>query len=180
MSVNGFALEVLNERLQSLSTSPPPLSMAAGRRRVLPWLESISVYPDDLTPSFDNKVNTPISSYVRRKTPQSSPISPTFPRYTAHGTNHQSSVPPSPPTLPISLPTLPTIYSDSVTSFSLSSSDAGSERGSSTRSSPFYPVNPLPDITEKESVHRHTGLRLSAPYRADFSQHHRNHHIPPV
>lgn len=169
-----------NSILLCFQSSPPSFSQSLGRRRVLPWLESIPIYSDDLAPSFDLKADTPISSYVRRKTPQSSPISPTFPRYAIHSTKHKSSATSSPPTVPILLPTLPTIYSDSVTSFSLPSSDAGSERGSSARSSPFHSSNPLPEILERQSPRRHTGLRLSAPQSVDLSEHQRNHHIPPV
>lgn len=63
------------------------LSLSSGRR------------PENLVLDHDYMANTPISTFLRRKTPQSSPISPTFP----HRRKRSSS-----PSLPVSIPTLPT------------------------------------------------------------------------
>ena len=63
------------------------LSLSSGRR------------PEKLVLDHDYMANTPISTFLRRKTPQSSPISPTFP----HRRKRSSS-----PSLPVSIPTLPT------------------------------------------------------------------------
>jgi len=53
--------------------------------------------------------NTPISTFVRRKTPQSSPVSPTFAQRTRSGTRRRSQS----PTMPVSLPTLPPVFQTS-------------------------------------------------------------------
>jgi len=166
--------------LRPLSTSPKSCSLSSSGRHVPPQLENISGYSEELSHfPLENQADTPISSYVRRKTPQTSPISPTFPRYIFHEQTREHTPISSPSTMPFLLPTLPSIHSD--VTFSVPSSDAGSDRGSSARSSPFLASNSLPEIMEVEPLPRHTGLRLSAPHRVETEhQHHHSRHVSPV
>lgn len=53
--------------------------------------------------------NMPISTFVRRKTPQSSPVSPTFAHRARNGTRKRSQS----PTMPVSIPTLPPVFQTS-------------------------------------------------------------------
>lgn len=94
--------------LQALSTSPrlSPISTSfRGRRARRPANLPLS--------DADLMAYTPISSYVRRKTPQNSPTSPTFARdrETATATAH-----------PLTIPALPTLLSPA--SFTTQSSDS--------------------------------------------------------
>ncbi|KAI0692650.1 hypothetical protein BC835DRAFT_1416401 [Cytidiella melzeri] len=87
--------------IRSSSSSPrsgSPSHNFVGHRSSTLNLSS-SRRPDKLVLDHDFMANTPISTFLRRKTPQSSPISPTFP----HSRIRSSS--PSPP---VSIPTLPT------------------------------------------------------------------------
>ena len=54
----------------------------------------------------DMTANMPISTFVRRKTPQSSPVSPTF----AHRTRNRTRKRSQSPTMPVSIPTLPPVF----------------------------------------------------------------------
>ncbi|KAI0079654.1 hypothetical protein K474DRAFT_549974 [Panus rudis PR-1116 ss-1] len=85
---------------RAFSTSPAPLLKArtVGRRSSALGLTS-SRRPEKLNLSDPDLIaNTPISTFVRRKTPSSSPISPTFP----HRRRAAS------PAAPVTIPQLPT------------------------------------------------------------------------
>ncbi|KAI9001198.1 hypothetical protein BD414DRAFT_25716 [Trametes punicea] len=92
--------------IRALSTSPrlSPISTSFRGRR--------SKRPDNLPLSdADLMAYTPISSYVRRKTPQNSPTSPTFARDRDAAMSH-----------PLTIPALPTLLSPA--SFATQSSDS--------------------------------------------------------
>jgi hypothetical protein len=136
------------------------------RRRVDNKL-TVNVYGS----TTDLAANTPISTYVRRKTPGTSPTSPTFSR----DAGYQSSAG-SP--MPFTLPTLPPLFPQSASSdvFPLTP-DSDSELLSSEHNSPIYQSKRLPDILEVGTFTRrprhHTGVRLSTPpSSADLREHH--------
>ncbi|CDO74051.1 hypothetical protein BN946_scf185043.g101 [Trametes cinnabarina] len=94
--------------IRALSTSPrlSPISTSFRGRR--------SKRPENLPLSdADLMAYTPISSYVRRKTPQNSPTSPTF---------FARDRDPAPTHHPLTIPTLPTLLSPA--SFAMQSSDS--------------------------------------------------------
>ncbi|KAL6299129.1 hypothetical protein BKA93DRAFT_619990 [Sparassis latifolia] len=83
-------------------------SHVVGRRASSWTLRSTSKRPDKLALSdTDLTANTPISTLVRRKTPQASPTSPTF----AHRTKRRSCS----PAFPMSIPSLPHVFPPSPT-----------------------------------------------------------------
>ncbi|KAI0346743.1 hypothetical protein BDW22DRAFT_1424868 [Trametopsis cervina] len=95
------AVRAEHQTTRSQSTSPSPGSPSpnyVGRRASTLSLSS-GRRPEKLTLDPDFVANTPISTFLRRKTPQSSPISPTFP----HRRKRSSS-----PSLPVIIPSLPT------------------------------------------------------------------------
>ncbi|KAI0356637.1 hypothetical protein OH77DRAFT_219692 [Trametes cingulata] len=95
--------------IRALSTSPrlSPISTSFRGRRAR--------RPDNLHLSdADLVAYTPISSYVRRKTPQNSPTSPTFARDRDAATSH-----------PLTIPAIPTLLSPA--SFTTQSSDSEDE-----------------------------------------------------
>ena len=88
--------------VQPLSTSPylPP---AVPRRASQSALRQSYTRPRHLTLSqSDLTANTPISTFVRRKTPQGSPTSPSF----SHRIRKRSCS----PVQPVSIPTLPCVF----------------------------------------------------------------------
>ncbi|OCH88305.1 hypothetical protein OBBRIDRAFT_94329 [Obba rivulosa] len=93
----------LKERpIRALSTSPRLSSTrVAGRRGSVLSLRNHR--PEKLRLSEgDLPAHTPISTFVRRKTPQTSPTSPTFPTLSKKRS--------STPSLPVSIPTLPQFF----------------------------------------------------------------------
>ncbi|CAL1702244.1 unnamed protein product [Somion occarium] len=87
---------------RAYSTSPSPLlkPRSVGRRSSALGLTSSSKRPEKLVLADPELMgNTPISTFVRRRTPQASPISPTFP----HRSRRAAST-----SVPVSLPKLPT------------------------------------------------------------------------
>ncbi|CAK5275723.1 unnamed protein product [Mycena citricolor] len=134
------------------STSPHPPSSPRSRR--LRGTLTVNVYDSNC----DLPANTPISTYVRRKTPGASPTSPTFSRAT-------SSSPVAASTGPLTLPTLPSFFphSASVESFPITPNP---NVESLTGSSPASMAKVLPEV-HSASVHAHriyhTGVRLSSP-----------------
>ncbi|KAI0092783.1 hypothetical protein BDY19DRAFT_506260 [Irpex rosettiformis] len=87
------------EAIRSHSTSPRSGSPSHNVARRSSTLSLTSGHrPEKLVLENEYVANTPISTFLRRKTPQSSPISPTFP----HRKRSSS------PSLPVSIPTLPT------------------------------------------------------------------------
>ncbi|KAG6837941.1 hypothetical protein H0H93_008335 [Arthromyces matolae] len=107
----------------------------------------------------DLAANTPISSYVRRKTPGGSPTSPTF---SSH--ERDDSPPPPTPLIPVTVPTIPNLWPTSA-------------------SSDTFPLTPkdselLDDYSFGEAVKGHrrgrhsVGIRISTPPRsADLTPH---------
>ncbi|CCM01692.1 uncharacterized protein FIBRA_03756 [Fibroporia radiculosa] len=92
------------ERMRALSTSPylSPATCNMNRRSSSGTLQSAR-RPHKLALSErDLAVNTPISTFVRRKTPQASPSSPTFP--------HRRRSRASSLAQPVSIPTLPFVF----------------------------------------------------------------------
>ncbi|TFK93865.1 hypothetical protein K466DRAFT_477652 [Polyporus arcularius HHB13444] len=103
------AERTLEHPARALSTSPrlSPISASFRGRR--------SRRPDNLILSeTDSMAYTPISSYLRRKTPQNSPTSPTFFRERTTSISH-----------PLTIPALPTLLSPA--SFATQSSDSEDE-----------------------------------------------------
>ena len=154
----------------SLSRSPRGSPLNGARRR-LPPLEGIHSNAEEI-PSFDYEADTPISSYVRRKTPQASPISPSSPQYTLQDSRSRTSV-----TMPFIVPTLPSMNG------TLPSLSAVADRACLVHTSPYSSYRTLPEIKETEMIHcrsRHyIGTQLSAPHRAELLDH-RSRQVVPV
>ncbi|KAJ3534379.1 hypothetical protein NM688_g7148 [Phlebia brevispora] len=95
--------EELEDQLRAGSSSPRRLSppRSVGRRSSAVGLTNGTKRPQKLTLDADLIANMPISTFLRRKTPQSSPISPTFPCRSKRSSS---------PSLPVSIPTLPTFF----------------------------------------------------------------------
>ncbi|KAF9483998.1 hypothetical protein BDN70DRAFT_928790 [Pholiota conissans] len=114
--------------------------------------------------SSDLAADTPISTYVRRKTPGTSPTSPTFSR----DSGYESS---SPEQMPFTIPTLPVLFPHSASSESFPytpSSDL--DMSDSRSSSPTIAVKSLSDIIDGTDYYRFVrsrriGTRISAPSR---------------
>jgi hypothetical protein len=150
--------------------SPPSSSPRHSRKRIVNHL-SVNVY-DSTT---DLAANTPISSYVRRKSPLSSPISPSFLRDDAFDSPAYSP-------MPFTLPTLPPLFcqlSSASDSFPPTpNSDHHSSSGDSSPSS--YQPKPLPEFLEEPFIRRSYphGVRISTPPRsADLTDHYRRRHL---
>ncbi|KAJ7283820.1 hypothetical protein C8J57DRAFT_1432830 [Mycena rebaudengoi] len=158
-SVSSTSSDYERPTVRAYSTSPHPPSSPRARRRHGNNL-SVNVYGSN----SDLSANTPISTYVRRKTPGASPTSPTFPREALDS--------PSASPMPFSIPTLPSLFPRSASSdgFPLTpNSDV--EHLSSTHSSPNYSSNlkQLPDLVEAGTFLQrghHTGVRISSPPRS--------------
>ena len=159
----------------SSSSRSPRGSPLNGARRRLPPLEGIHSNAEEI-PSFDYEAATPISSYVRRKTPQASPISPSSPQYALQDSKNRT-LTSSSVTMPFIVPTLPSM------SGTLPSLSAAADSACSVHTSPYSSYRTLPEIKETEMIHcrpRHyTGTQLSAPHRAELLDH-RSRQIVPV
>jgi len=110
-SVPAIKEELVDVPSRALSTSPylSPATCIISRRSSSIAPKSSSRRPHKLTLSeTELSANTPISTFVRRKTPQTSPTSPTFPRRRRKRS--------SSPTQPVSIPTLPIMFPPSPTS----------------------------------------------------------------
>ncbi|KAJ7068109.1 hypothetical protein C8F01DRAFT_591093 [Mycena amicta] len=139
--------------VRAYSTSPHPPSSPRARRRHGNNL-TVNVFGS----STNLAANTPISSYVRRKTPGASPTSPSFPR-------EPQDYSPSASPMPFSIPTLPPLFPRSASSDSFPlTPNSDIEHLPSTNSSPNPANKPLPD-EERIYLHRtyHTGVRISSP-----------------
>ncbi|KZT12984.1 uncharacterized protein LAESUDRAFT_754014 [Laetiporus sulphureus 93-53] len=105
-SVPVITKEELEERpMRPLSTSPylSPATCTISRRSASIAAKNPPRRPQKLNLSeTDLTANTPISTFVRRKSPQNSPTSPTF----SHPRRRRSTS----PTQPVSLPTIPFIF----------------------------------------------------------------------
>ncbi|KAF5388204.1 hypothetical protein D9615_000229 [Tricholomella constricta] len=155
-SVSSCSLERDPSPLRAFSSPPRSASSPRFSRRPMNKL-SVNVYGS----ASDLAANTPISSYVRRKTPGASPTSPTFSQ------GSRDSPPASP--MPVTVPTLPTLWPNSANSDSF----------------PITPNDPEPvsfendysfgDATKTHSRRhrRHVGIRISTPPRsAEIIAHH--------
>jgi len=119
-------------------------------------------YPNKLTvntygSSSDLNADTPISTYVRRKTPGASPTSPTF----SSDSGYESS---EPIAMPFSIPSLPVLLPNSASSESFfntnTHTDDDAEIGDRGRSSP---IGGKPGINYYRFIRRRTGTRISTP-----------------
>lgn len=146
-SVSSCSLERDRSPLRAISSSPRAASSPRLSRRSTNKL-SVNVYDS----ASDLAANTPISSYVRRKTPGTSPTSPTFSQESRD----------SPPPMPVTVPTLPTFWPNSANSDSFPITPNDSESISFENDYSFG------DATKTRSRHhrRHVGIRISTPPRS--------------
>lgn len=110
----------------------------------------------------DLAANTPISTYVRRKTPGASPTSPTFPH---EARNYSRSESPMPMTVPI----LPTLLPSSASSESFPITPSDSESLPYEIDYRIYARNSFGDISQAGKQSRrppHAGTRISTPPRS--------------
>ena len=107
--------------------------------------------------SSDLNADTPISTYVRRKTPGASPTSPTFSPDSGYESSEPIAMPFSIPSLPVLLP-----HSASSESFPNTPTDDAdlSDRG---RSSPVGGKPLTEGINYYRFIRRRTGTRISTP-----------------
>lgn len=149
------------ESTKPSSTSPSPPSLRARRSRNQ---LTVNVYGS----TSDLPAYTPISSYLRRKTPGASPTSPGFPRSVTYESAD------------ITLPILPSFPSPASTESSLPETPQP-DVSSSPRS--FDKAMIATESTEARSprTHRrwHTGVRISTPpFSAGFDDTHRRRLVP--
>jgi hypothetical protein len=142
--------ELERTSLRAYSASPR-LSSPRLRRRIDNKL-TVNVFGS----SSDLSANTPISSFVRRKTPGVSPTSPTF---------LAESPTASPSTMPFSLPTLPPFFPQSASSDSFPVTPNSDIGDFPARNSPDCKSTLLPDAHDTGLVRRprRTGIRISTP-----------------
>ncbi|KAJ7228829.1 hypothetical protein GGX14DRAFT_615385 [Mycena pura] len=156
--------------VRAYSTSPHPPSSPRARKRHGKNL-IVNVYGSNP----DLPANTPISSYVRRKTPGASPTSPTFPRDRDRDRDTQEYSPSASP-MPFSIPTLPALFPRSASSDSFPLTP-NSDIDHLHLDSPNSASKPLPDVAEERTyLHRgyHTGVRISAPPTSADARHPRS------
>lgn len=122
--------------------------------------------------SSDLAADTPISTYVRRKTPGTSPTSPTF----SGDSGYESS---SPEQMPFSIPSLPLLLPHSASSDSFPHTPASDiDMSDSSSSSPVLPAKSLAEITDGVDYYRfirsrRIGTRISNPPRVkELKNHH--------
>ncbi|OSX59194.1 hypothetical protein POSPLADRAFT_1059406 [Postia placenta MAD-698-R-SB12] len=151
---------------RALSTSPYllPATCAMSRRSASIAPRSSSRRPQKLTLSeTDLTANMPISSFVRRKTPQASPTSPTFPNRRRKRS--------SSPTLPVCIPTVPMIFPP-IQAFRYASSDSEDEEMHDVSDTPVdtsqLPRLPIVDAEPQTSrPATDSGVRISVFSRPD-------------
>ncbi|KAK7049675.1 hypothetical protein VNI00_005706, partial [Paramarasmius palmivorus] len=138
------------------SISPRPSPSPRIRRRTVNGKLTINVFGS----STDLPANTPISSYVRRKTPVTSPTSPTFPR------DASNEVTPMYP-MPFTLPKLPAFLPGSANSESFPITPDSELEEFSSRMSPKQNGKALSDDLEIKHLpsRLHTGIRISTSPR---------------
>jgi hypothetical protein len=110
--------------------------------------------------SSDLTADTPISTYVRRKTPGTSPTSPTF----APDSGYESSS--SPTAMPFSIPSLPDLLANSSSSETFPNSPSSdSEFENHVQTSFRSGVKRISKSNNKicRTVRRPTGVRISVP-----------------
>ncbi|KAH8106212.1 hypothetical protein BXZ70DRAFT_1004486 [Cristinia sonorae] len=139
---------------RALSTSPVPnlTTRSVGRRSSALGLGGSNRRPEKLSlVDGDFIANTPISTFVRRKTPQSSPISPTFP----HRKRSTS------PSAPVLIPQLPTFIFPQLPTIS-----GGSSPSSDSEDDPMDA--PLPRVVRRRLHHSKLSVKqLRASRRSD-------------
>ncbi|PPQ77327.1 hypothetical protein CVT25_010909 [Psilocybe cyanescens] len=117
--------------------------------------------------SSDLNADTPISTYVRRKTPGTSPTTPTFSR----DSGYESS---SPTPMPFSIPSLPVLLQHSASSESFPDTPSSDADVMDFRSS--SPSTPLADITDGNDyyrfIRRRIGTRISTHPRPNTLKSH--------
>jgi hypothetical protein len=108
--------------------------------------------------SSDLTADTPISTYVRRKTPGTSPTSPTF----AADSGYESSS--SPTAMPFSIPSLPDLLanSSSISDTAANSSSSDSEFEDHVQTS-FRSAVKRNSKSNNGNCRRPTGVRISVP-----------------
>ncbi|KAJ3566014.1 hypothetical protein NP233_g7270 [Leucocoprinus birnbaumii] len=149
------------ESTKKSSTSPPPSSLRARRSRNQ---LTVNVYGS----TSDLPAYTPISTYLRRKTPGASPTSPSFPRPVTYESTD------------ITLPILPSFPSPASTESSLPETPQPDMPGSPQG---FDKAMIVTEATEVRSprIHRrwHTGVRISTPpFSAGFDDTHKRRLVP--
>ena len=109
--------------------------------------------------SSDLTADTPISTYVRRKTPGTSPTSPTF----APDSGYESSS--SPTAMPFSIPSLPDLLANSSSSETVNSPSSDSEFEDLVQTSIRSAVKRISKSSNGNcrTVRRPTGVRISVP-----------------
>ncbi|TFK76085.1 hypothetical protein BDN72DRAFT_365827 [Pluteus cervinus] len=144
-SVSSTSSEREGSPFSSYSSSPRLASKMPRRHKL-----SIRLYGS----ASELPANTPISTYVRRKTPGTSPTSPTFPHGSRDGTS------PSNSPMPFSLPTLPPMFprSPSSDSFPLTPDDVDQ-----LPPSPEFSQRSILDPNFSRKSRRHIGVRISTP-----------------
>jgi hypothetical protein len=151
-----MVLNVVSYIIPQSTSRPSSPRLSRGSAAEAPTVDQCGLFDADLPESL-----TPISTYVRRRTPQTSPIATTFLG------SMRDELPPS-PSVPPTLPTLPFVLLPAPYSFAPSSDVTD---------------NPLPEAPEGGSVfpsrrsYRPTGVRISA--RLNFREN-RPYRITPV
>ncbi|KAH9951772.1 hypothetical protein B0H21DRAFT_190877 [Amylocystis lapponica] len=136
-------------------------------------LKAPSRRPEKLMLSDTNlTANTPISTFVRRKTPQSSPASPTFP----HRMKNRSIS----PSAPVSIPTVPLVFPPQSRYPSSDSDDDDTPLASAPLSRfhtfPRHTIKVSPPLPQYDS----SGVRISAFARPRDMESQHQLHITPV
>ncbi|KAL0070915.1 hypothetical protein AAF712_002136 [Marasmius tenuissimus] len=133
----------------STSSSPRPSPSPRMRRKAQSNKLSINIFGS----STDLAANTPISSYVRRKTPMTSPTSPTFSRSRSN-----------PPSYPMTLPKLPTFLPRSASSDSFPLTPESEVEGFTVGPA----ISTKPSLSEDaiRSSRYQTGIRISTSPRS--------------
>lgn len=130
--------------LQS-SNSPPPSSLRARRSRNQ---LTVNVYGS----TSDLPAYTPISSYVRRKTPGGSPTSPTFLRHTTYES------------VDITLPIVPSFPDSASTDSSFPKTPQSDISATAISSDKALTMTEVTEVPSPRVYRRwHTGIRISTP-----------------
>jgi len=148
-----------HQPMRASSTSPSPSSTASRRRNDMNLSPNVYESMSDLT------ANTPISTYVRRKTPSISSISPTSPTFPRDNYSPDTDSPTACP-MPFSLPTLPSLFPKSMDTYSFPPTPE-SDIHQPTSEPKSCHAKFLPEISEVETYnHRfyYTNVRISTPH----------------
>ncbi|KAE9410270.1 hypothetical protein BT96DRAFT_952930 [Gymnopus androsaceus JB14] len=170
--------KMLNLPVPSLrSKSSPSLRDQASRARTARYSPYSSTFliVNVFGSSTDLSATTPISTYVRRKTPGTSPSSPSFPRESDDSREFSK---------PFTIPTLPPFLPRSASSDSFPLIPKSEIDIDNPSSSPLYGLKRLPDMDIDILSRRsrlHTGIRISTPPQfadaGEKAMHHRIVHV---